>query len=95
MKIYLTALIKAKPGNESELKEYLLELSAASNREEACLQYELHFDEAQHQFIFHETWANQAGLDQHNQEPHIKKFVEKGGPLMDGPVIIYKTEKLT
>jgi len=94
MKVYLTALIKAQPGTAEEMKSYLLDLVAASTQEEACLQYELHYAADENQFIFHETWASQPGLDEHNQQPHIKKFIEVAGPIMDGPVIIYKTEKL-
>jgi quinol monooxygenase YgiN len=95
MKVYLTALVKCKPGNTDELKGYLEQLVAASTKEEACLQYELYQStDNDTQFIFHETWASQEGLDVHNQQPHIKKFVAQASPILDGGVTIYKTDRV-
>jgi len=95
MKIYLTALIKSKADSTEEMKGYLLELLAASTQETACLQYELHQStEDESQFIFHEIWASQEGLDLHNVQPHIQHFSQQAGPIMDGPVKIIKTTKI-
>jgi len=41
MSIYLTALVKCKTGEANTIKPFLLNLVAASLKEEACLQYEL------------------------------------------------------
>jgi quinol monooxygenase YgiN len=96
MKVYLTALVKCKPGNTDELKGYLELLVAASNKEEACLQYELYQStDDDTQFIFHETWASQEGLDVHEQQPHIKTFIEQVKEIIDGTIVIYKTEKVS
>ncbi len=95
MEIYLTALIKSKSGAADEMKGYLLELLDASTQEAACIQYELHqSSEESTQFIFHETWASQKGLDLHNQQPHVQKFSAAAGPIMEGPVAIIKTIKI-
>lgn len=95
MKIYLTALVKCKPGYTEELKDYLQQLVAGSTQEEACLQYELYQStDDDTQFIFHETWASKEGLDQHNQRPHIKTFVAQASPILDGALTIYKTNRV-
>ncbi len=95
MSIYLTALLQCKPGEAEKVKPLLLDLVAASLQEEACLQYELYQDSGnENQFIFHETWRDAAGLEQHAQQPHYKKFGELVGPALDGPVTIYKTQRL-
>jgi quinol monooxygenase YgiN len=95
MKIYLTALVKCKPGNTAELKGYLQQLVAGSTQEEACLQYELYQStDDDTQFIFHETWASQEGLDLHGQQPHIKTFIAQASPILDGGLTIYKTDRV-
>lgn len=95
MKIYLTALVKCKAGTTAQMKEFLDKLVAASRQEEACLQYELYqstTDETQ--FIFHETWASQEGLDQHVKQEHFQLFSGQITDIINGPLGIYKTDKV-
>jgi len=69
MKVYLTAIVKSKPGSVEALKPLLSTLVSQSTQEEACLQYELYQSaEDENMFIFHETWSDQDGLDAHNSE---------------------------
>ena len=96
MKVYLTAILKSKPGSVEALKPLLFNLVAQSTQEEACLQYELYQSaEDENMFIFHETWFDQAGLDVHNSGEGINTFVTAAGPILDGPIIIYKTNKIS
>lgn len=93
MSIYLTAIIKSKPNGVDQLRMVLLDMVANSRREEACIQYDLHEAAADFTFVFQEEWKNQAGLDQHNQQPYILAFVAQADSLTDD-MVIYKTEKL-
>ncbi|WP_183563500.1 putative quinol monooxygenase [Mucilaginibacter sp. SP1R1] len=93
MSIYLTAIIKSKPGQAEALKSHLLELVSHSTKETACLQYDLHqVQDDPDMFIFHEEWSDAAGLELHNTQPHIQKFINNTADLRNGDVIIYKTE---
>jgi quinol monooxygenase YgiN len=95
MSIYLTALVKSQPGKAEQMKALLLELVAGSKTEAACLQYDLHQSlDDENLFIFHEEWANDAGLQQHNSQPHIQKFIAASGNVLDGEIIIHKTQKI-
>jgi quinol monooxygenase YgiN len=95
MSIYLTALLKCKAGEAAKVKPLLLDLVAASAKEEACLQYELYQDsEDENQFIFHETWKDAAGLEQHTQQAHYKKFGQEVGPLLEGAPTLHKTQRI-
>lgn len=95
MKIYLTALVKATKGNAEKMKPLLFELVRQTLTEEACLQYELfQSDDDEHQFIFHETWRDQQGMDQHNKSKGITDFVREASPIMDGGITVYKTSKI-
>ena len=42
--------------------------------------------------FFHEEWADQAGLDAHNEQPYIKAFGEKAKDFAND-IVIYSTIK--
>ncbi|WP_345990405.1 putative quinol monooxygenase [Chryseobacterium sp. Chry.R1] len=95
MKIYLTAIIKAKEEHRAEVLEVLQNMVKETRKEEACELYSLHQGiENQNEFVFYEIWRNTAGLEQHNQQPYIKAF----GALVDEKLQevpqIYKTNIL-
>ena len=95
MSVFLTATVKSKTGQEDALKEALQQLVVGSRNEAACIQYDLHQSvEDPGFFIFHEEWADQAGLDLHNVQPHILRFQKEAGNLVEGTVTIYKTQKV-
>ncbi|MGH1520425.1 putative quinol monooxygenase [Chryseobacterium sp. JK1] len=80
MKIHLTAVIKAKEEHQQEVLEVLQNMVQETRKEEACELYTLHQGiEDKNQFIFYEIWKNEAGLEQHNQQPYIQAF----GALVD------------
>lgn len=95
MSLYLTAIVKSKPGNASALKTVLEGIVAPSRREEANIQYDLHQSTAdEHVFIFHEEWRDEAGFAAHNAQPYIRDFIEKTTELAAGPVEIHFTKRL-
>jgi quinol monooxygenase YgiN len=80
MKIYLTAVIKAKEKYRTEVLEVLQNMVAETRKEEANELYTLHQGiEDKNQFIFYEIWKDQEGLTKHNQQPYIQAF----GALVD------------
>jgi quinol monooxygenase YgiN len=94
MSIYLTALIKSKPGSAEALKECLQGLVPLSRKEVACLQYNLHQSvDDPNVFIFQEEWADKEGLEFHNAQAYILSFRETIVSLIDGPVVIHHTQK--
>ena len=95
MSIYLTAISKAKQQHIDQFKAILLELVVESRKEEACIQYDLHQStDDPALFIFHEEWASKEALELHNQTAHINKFIKDSVDVIDGALIIHKTEKL-
>lgn len=93
MSIYLTVTIKGKQEKAEELKELLLNMVVNSRKEKACLQYDLHQQVEDNVFIFYEEWADQAGLDAHNNQHYIKAFGEKSTDFAS-EIVIYSTKKL-
>lgn len=80
MKIYLTAIIKAKEEYRAEVLEVLQNMVNETRKEEANELYSLHqsMDDKNH-FVFYEIWKNTEGLENHNQQAYIKAF----GNLVD------------
>ena len=96
MAINLTVILKSKTESIEILKSLLLDLVQNSNKETACLQYDLHqSDKEPNTFIFHEVWENQDGLDLHNQQSYLQTFFENAKLYLQEAPIIYKTNKLT
>ncbi|MBB6369035.1 putative quinol monooxygenase [Chryseobacterium shigense] len=75
MKIYLTAIIKAKEENREEVLDILQNMVKETRKEDACELYSLHQGiEDKNQFTFYEIWKTEEGLAQHNQQPYIQAF---------------------
>jgi quinol monooxygenase YgiN len=94
--IILTAMVKAKPGQEEALKEVLLALVEPTRKEPGCLCYNLHQSKSDpSMFMFYEQWASKEAIDGHGKTPHMKAL---GGNLKDktdkgGGVVFYELLK--
>ena len=76
--VILTAIVKAKPGQEDAVKEALLSLVEPTRKEAGCLCYNLHQSKGDPtQFMFYEQWASQEALDAHVKTPHIRALGAK------------------
>lgn len=96
MNIYLTAIVKSKEGSAESMKTLLQQLVVESRKENACLQYDLHQDQTNRNvFIFQEIWESLEGWNLHNSQPHIARFIADSVSIIDGPVTIYHTDKIS
>ncbi|WP_336718455.1 putative quinol monooxygenase [Chryseobacterium mucoviscidosis] len=93
MKIYLTAVIKAKEEYRAEVLEVLQNMVKETVKEEANELYTLHQGiEDKNQFVFYEIWKSEEGLAQHNEQPYIKAFGELVDEKLQEQPQIYLTE---
>ncbi len=93
--IILTAMVKAKPGQEEAVKEILEALVEPTRKEPGCLCYNLHQSKSDKaQFMFYEQWASKAAIDAHGKMPYMQAL---GGKLKDktetGRVVFYELLK--
>jgi quinol monooxygenase YgiN len=82
----VVAILKAKPGHETALRQALLAAVPPTRKEKGCLNYDLH--EVQNEpgrFLFHENWTSRAELDAHIASPHIKALFAKFDALLAEP----------
>ncbi len=68
--------IKLKPGNADAFRASILENAGAAVRdEEACRQFQVLNDESDPDtFFFYEVYTDAAGLDNHRETPHYRKY---------------------
>ena len=93
MKIYLTAVIKAKEEYRAEVLEVLQNMVKETVKEEANELYTLHQGiEDKNQFVFYEIWKSEEGLAKHNEQPYIKAFGELADEKLQEKPQIYLTE---
>ena len=89
--IILTAMVKAKPGQEDAVKEVLVALVEPTRKEPGCLCYNLHESKSDKtQFMFYEQWASKEAIDAHGKTPHMKALGGKlKGKTEKGGVVLY------
>lgn len=95
-KIVLVARLKVKEGMVEEAKKAALSLVEVSRAEEGCINYDVHQSiEDETVFVWHETWANKAALDEHFQKPYFVKFFAKVDEVAAEPPQINLTRKIS
>lgn len=93
MKIYLTAIIKAKEEYRNDVLAQLQNMVTETRKEAANELYTLHQGiEDKNQFVFYEIWTSQEGLDHHNQQDYIKAFGAIVDEKLQEKPQIYTTE---
>lgn len=81
-KIVLVARLKVREDAVEEAKRLALGITADSRKEEGCVNYDVHqaIDDPT-VFVWHETWKDQAALDNHFELPYFKEFFAAAGKL--------------
>jgi quinol monooxygenase YgiN len=93
MKIYLTAIVKAKASSKERVLSVLQTMVKETRRESANEIYQLHQDLAdENVFVFYEIWKSAEGLAAHNEQPYIKAFVELIEEHLQEPPVIHQTK---
>ena len=86
-KIVLIARLKVKSDTIEEAKQAALEIVEPSRAEAGCLNYDFHqaIDDPS-VFIWHETWANSAAIEEHGKSTHFVKFSEAIKNITEEPL---------
>ena len=91
----VVATLKAKPGQEAQLRQELLSLIPTTRAEPGCLNYDLHqATDNPTLFLVHENWTSKQHLDDHLASPHLQAFFAKAGELLAEPPQIVLWEKI-
>jgi quinol monooxygenase YgiN len=95
-KIVLVARLKVKDDMVEEAKKAALAIVADSRSEAGCLNYDIHQSvEDETVFVWHETWADKAALDEHFQKPYFAAFFARVDEVAAEPPQINLTKMIT
>lgn len=80
----VVAYMKAAPGKEDELRKELIALIEPTSQEDGFVNYDLHEGvEDPGAFFLYENWESAAKLDAHLATPHLVRFADIMGDLLD------------
>ncbi|MDI2033216.1 putative quinol monooxygenase [Paenarthrobacter nitroguajacolicus] len=84
--VWLMPVFTAKAGHETELRNALRSLQTLSRQDCGCLEYTVYADvQRPGTFVMLEGWTCHEDLEAHNQQQHVKDFVEAVRPLLEKP----------
>lgn len=89
------AQLRAKPGQETALREALTALIAPTLLEPGCITYDLHRavdDEGS--FHFYEVWRSAEEHAANLERPHLRSFLARSGDLLDGDIHVNLLRRL-
>lgn len=80
------ATLRARPGKEAELKDYLTTLVGYTRTETGCVNYDLNQQQDDPAlFVMVEYWTGRSALDQHLSMPYMQEFAASVPDLLAGP----------
>ncbi len=94
--IVLIARLKVKKDAVEPAKTAALAIIEDSRAESGCLNYDFHQaidDETV--FVWHETWANRAAIDEHFEKPFFKELGARLKDMIDEPLQITLTKMVS
>ncbi|WP_076416232.1 putative quinol monooxygenase [Shewanella sp. UCD-KL12] len=89
----IVARIEANKAQVALVKSELLKLIEPTRKEQGCLQYDLHQDNAHPElFVFYERWESKALLETHLASEHIAAYLEATAGAVESFVISEMTQ---
>jgi quinol monooxygenase YgiN len=91
----VVARLRAKPGQETELRHQLQRLVIPTRAEVGCVTYELSESRSESgHFLFYEVWKSEADLEEHFQTSHMMAVGKVLPELLAEPMDLSKWGKL-
>jgi quinol monooxygenase YgiN len=91
----VVARLRAKPGQETQLRLQLQHLVMPTRAEAGCVMYELNESKSElGHFLFYEVWKSDADLEEHFQTSHMKAIGKVLPDLLAEPMDLSKWGKL-
>ena len=92
--ITIIAKFDVIPSHIEEFTKCVINCVRETKKERGCLSYKFFQNRRdKSQFTFIEEWLNDTAIEQHNNAPHFKRFLEEIRHLTNGDVQIEQLEK--
>ncbi|MFF1869384.1 putative quinol monooxygenase [Streptomyces sp. CB03911] len=84
--ISVIAVLRAKAGQEEQMRAQAQSMVAPSLAEPGCLSYRTYVDpDDPRSWVVVEEWASREAFDAHLASPHLARSLERTSVLLDGP----------
>jgi quinol monooxygenase YgiN len=70
----------------AELRTVLHQLQQRSRKDQGCIEYSVYAVDGR--FVLIEGWESQADLDNHNEQDHVREFVDSSTDLLAEPFTV-------
>lgn len=84
--VWLMPVFTPKPDRVTELRTALKELQQTSRKDPGCIEYSVY--EADGRFVLTEGWDSRADLESHNEQAHVREFVDSSVDLLAEPFTV-------
>ena len=96
MEVFIFARFHARPGDEGAVADALRDTVAPSSEEPGCLSiHAFRSIRDPRLFYIHSRWRDEAAFEHHAGLPHTVRFVERVQPLIDHPLDVTRTERIS
>ena len=96
MELYIFARFHAREGKERDLEQALTAVVPPSREEAGCISVDaFRSTRAPRLFYIHSRWKDEAAFDLHATLEHTVKFVKTVEALIDHPLEVIRTTKVT
>jgi len=93
--VVVVAHFTARPGKEGELLHVLHSLLEPTRKEPGCIRYELNQQvDNPGAFTFAEKFVNREAFEAHGRTPHVLRFRQQAGSLIESPEVRLHRELL-
>ena len=93
--VTVIAHMRAKPGQEDQLRQALEGLIEPTQQEEGYVNYDLHQDiEDPSLFYLYENWESVDTHEAHMNRPHLQDFASRLGDLVEGDLTVRRLRRI-
>jgi quinol monooxygenase YgiN len=96
MDMFIFGRFHARPGSEAKVAKTLIDVVAPTSAEPGCISINaFRSTEDPQLFFIHTHWKDAQAFERHITLPHTVHFVECMTPLIDNPLELSRTEKIS
>ena len=96
MELFIFGRFRARTGCETDLEDAVRGVVEPSRAEPGCLSFGAFRSTRDPQlFYIHSRWVDEAAFDLHATLPHTTRFLERAESLIDHPLDVSRTTRLS
>jgi quinol monooxygenase YgiN len=96
MELFIFGRFHARAGSETDLQEAVRAVADPSRAEPGCLSFDAFRSTRDPRlFYIHSHWVDEMAFDLHATLPHTTRFIERAESLIDHPLDVTRTMRLS